>query len=236
MMKQFLCRLVGAIALLASVVVAGSATVLGQRYYSPDFSIGVKGGATLSRMDFVPHISQNMTPGMTFGIMARYSEEKLFGLLGELNITQRGWAEDFRGLPVSYSRHLTYIQLPLMTQIRFGWKRVKLFVNLGPEAGYMLGDKIKSDFDYSDPVASVPGYSSNRHNEQMTMDVANRFDYGIAGGLGAEFFVARRHSITLEGRFYYGIGNIFRATRTSTFSASRGLSVEITLGYFFRVI
>lgn len=234
MIKPFLCRVF--VAAAVAVAVAAGSDVTAQRYYSPDFSIGVKGGATLSQMDFMPHVRQSMTPGVTFGVMARYSEEKLFGLLGELNITQRGWAEDFRGLPISYSRHLTYIQLPLMTQIRFGWKRVKLFVNLGPEAGYMLGDKIKSDFNYKAPSESVSGYPSNRRNDQMTMDVANRFDYGIAGGLGAEFFVARRHSVIVEGRFYYGIGNIFRDSRTSTFSASRGLSVEITMGYFFRVI
>lgn len=230
MKKSLRLRLAAALCFLAALLPASA-----QRYYSPDFSLGVKAGATISRMDFVPHVRQSMTPGVTFGIMARYTEEKLFGLIGELNITQRGWAEDFNGLPISYSRHLTYLQLPLLTQIRFGWERAKIFVNLGPEAGYMLANNIKSDFDYSHP-STVTGFPSNRHTEQMSMKVATRFDYGIAGGLGAELFMARRHSLIVEGRFYYGIGNIFHANRTSTFSASRGLSIEVTLGYFFRVI
>lgn len=225
-------RLTIIIALLAGLFCTGASA---QRYYSPDFSVGVKGGATFSQMQFVPSVRQNMTPGFAGGIMVRYTEEKLFGLVGEINVTQRGWAEDFRGAPFSYSRHLTYLQIPLLTQIRFGWKRVKLFVNLGPEAGWMLGNNIKADFDYRN-TAAVSGFPTDRHAEQLDMKVDNRFDYGIAGGLGVEFFVAKRHSLLLEGRFYYGIGNIFSAGRTSTFSASRGMSVEVTLGYFFRVI
>ncbi len=224
-------RLAAFVAMLLITMAGASA----QRYYSPDFSLGVKGGATLSKMEFMPSVRQSMTPGVTFGIMARYTEEKLFGILGELNVTQRGWAEDFRGEPLSYSRHFTYLQLPLLTQIRFGWERAKIFVNLGPEAGYMIADKIKSDFDYRNPSA-VSGFPANRRTAQLAMDVANRFYYSIAGGLGFEYFVARRHSILLEGRFYYGIGNVFRANRVAVFSASRGMSVEISLGYFFRII
>ncbi len=206
-----------------------------QRYYSPDFSIGIKGGATLSQMSFMPTVRQKMTEGMTFGVMARYTEEKLFGLIAELNVTQRGWKEDYEEHPFSYSRRLTYIQLPLLTHIYFGSRHVKCFVNLGPEVGLMLHDRIKADFNYAD-VSSVTGYPANRRTEQLDMKIANRFDYGIAGGVGCEFFAHRRHSVMLEGRFYYGLGNIFNATKADVFSASRGMSIEITLGYFFRVI
>ncbi|MDE7387999.1 MAG: PorT family protein, partial [Muribaculaceae bacterium] len=198
------------LSLLVALGVASGA--VGQRYYSPDLTVGVKAGATLSRMQFMPTVRQSMTSGGTAGIMVRYSEEKLFGLLGELNLTQRGWAEDFRGADFRYSRHFTYLQLPLLTQIRFGWEKVKIFVNLGPEAGYMIGSKVKSDFDYRN-TASVSGFPSGRHTEQLDMKVSNRFDYGIAGGLGVEFFCTPRNSIIVEGRFYYGIGNVFPASR-----------------------
>lgn len=224
--------------LLTLCLMAGMAVgISAQRYYTPDFSVGVKGGATISQMQFMPNVRQSMTPGYTFGLMVRYTEEKLFGLVGELNVTQRGWAEDFKGAHFSYSRHLTYLQLPLLTQIRFGWNRAKIIVNLGPEAGYMLSNSIKADFDYKHPD-EVANFPKNRHTEQMSMKVHNRFDYGIAGGLGAELFLdkAKRNSLLLEGRFYFGIGNIFKASRVSTFSASRGISVEVTLGYFFRIV
>lgn len=217
------------VALLATSAGAGA-----QRVYEPDFALGVKGGATLGMMSFSPSPKQKFTQGFTAGIIARYTEENHFGLIAELNLTQRGWAEDFEGAPFNYKRTLTYIQLPLMTHIYFGSRRVKGFVNLGPEVGYMLGSKIDANFDYMNPT-NVPGLPvENRVTEEMGMEIKNRFDYGIAGGLGVEF-KAGRNSILLEGRYYYGLGNIFPAAKKDYFSASRGMSIEITLGYMFRL-
>ncbi len=69
----------------------------------------------------------------------------------------------------------------------------------------------------------------------MQMDISSRFDYGITAGAGVEFIIRRRNSITLEGRYYYGLGNIFPSSRKDVFSASRGSSIQITLGYLFRL-
>ena len=77
--------------------------------------------------------------------------------------------------------------------------------------------------------------ADNRREEEMNIDVSSRFDYGITAGAGIEFIIKRRNSITLEGRYYYGLGNIFPSARSDTFSASRGSSIQITLGYLFRL-
>ncbi len=208
-----------------------------QRRYEPNFAIGAKGGVTMSRMSFSPHVEQSFVQGVMMGIMARYTEENNFGIIGELNIEQRGWKEffepddgDFR-----YDRKLTYIQLPLLTHIYFGGKRVKGFFNIGPSFGYMIGSTITSNFDYANPK-DVPGFPlRHRTTEQMAMEISSKFDYGIAGGLGVELFLKPKHSIMLEGRYYYGIGNIFPDSKRDFFQASRGMSIEVTLGYFFRV-
>ena len=209
-----------------------------QREYNPNFSIGAKGGATLSRMSFSPEVHQNMVQGITMGFTARYHEEKLFGLIGEINLTQRGWKEDFLrddAPQFEYSRLLTYIQVPLMTHIYFGPERVKFFFNLGPEFGYLIGDKITANFDYHN-YKSIPDFPQGyRTNEQLDKPVEVKFDYGIAGGAGVEFFINKRNSILLEGRYYFGLGNIFHASKRDFFSASRGTSIEITLGYLFRI-
>lgn len=67
------------------------------------------------------------------------------------------------------------------------------------------------------------------------MDVSRKFDYGICGGAGIEFVIKRRHAIQLEGRYYFGIGNIFPDAKKDVFSASRGMSIEVMLSYMFRV-
>lgn len=176
-----------------------------------------------------------MLQGIMMGASFRYAEEKNFGLIGELNLVQRGWKEDFEETDFTYSRKFTYIQIPLLTHIYFGGRKWKGFVNLGPEVSYMISDKISSNFDYNNPE-KVEGFPShNRMLDQMKMEVSNKFDYGITAGAGVEFFVKPRHSLTLEGRYYFGIGNIFPSKKRDVFSASRGSAILISLGYNFRL-
>lgn len=221
--------------LTALTVMLATANVTAQRYYAPDFSIGIRCGATVSEMAWSPSVRQAFTPGYTIGITARYTEEKIFGLIGEINLAQCGWAESFdETVDFSYKRQFTYVRVPIMTHIYFGSKKFRGFVNLGPEFGYMISDRTSSNFDYAN-VSSVVGYPSNRHTEQLAMEVSNRFDYGIVGGIGFEARIAEKHSAIIEGRFYYGLANTFPAKRTDTFGASRNMSIEITAAYLFRL-
>lgn len=206
-----------------------------QRTYEPHFTIGAKGGMTLSNMAFSPGIEQSMVSGMIMGVTARYTEEKFFGLIAELNIEQRGWKETFDETSYQYQRRLTYLQLPLLTHIYFGSKSFKGFVNLGPSIGYMISDNITSNFDYQNPASIEDFPITNRHIAQMSMDIKNKFDYGILGGLGIELIVKKRHSVLLEARYYYGLGNIFSAAKKDEFSASRGTSIQVSLGYMFHI-
>lgn len=222
-------------AIIALTFLLTAPAAMSQRTYEPHFAIGGKAGTTFSNMAFSPSIQQKMLQGMTFGAVARYTEEKFFGLIAELNIDQRGWQEDFEDTRFNYKRRLTYIQLPIMTHIYFGNQKAKGFINLGPSVGYMISDAINADFDYSNPAA-VEGFPIvNRHINQMTMKVKNHFDYGITAGAGLEIIIKRRHSLILEGRYYYGLGNIFSASKKDEFSASRGTSIQVTLGYLFHI-
>lgn len=235
-------RMARRMAAVVAAVAAFCACATAQRTYTPEFYIGGKAGATLSRTSFTPSVKQGWLTGATAGIAARYTEERIFGLVAELNIRQCGWKESFddKEDPIAaslfaYNRRLTYIQLPVMTHIYFG-RRVKGFFNLGPSVGYMIGESVSSNFDYRNPQQVENFPHRNRTTEQMAMDIANRFDYGIVGGAGVEFAVRRRHSLLLEGRYYFGIGNIFKSAKKDFFSASRGMSIEITLSYLFKVI
>lgn len=206
-----------------------------QTHYVPHVWVGGHAGMTMSEMSFSPSVRQSMVQGMTAGLSFRYAEERHVGLIAEFNISQRGWKEDFEGAPFSYSRRLTYMEIPVLTHIFFGSPKFKGFFNLGPVVGYMIGDNIKSDFDYAHPD-QVPGFPlTNRSTEQMAMEIKNKFDYGITAGAGCEFVVKRRHAFTLEARYYFGLGNIYPSSKKDTFSASRGTSIMVTLGYMFRL-
>jgi hypothetical protein len=206
-----------------------------QRHYLPHVHVGFHGGVALAQQSFYPSVKESMLSGMILGASFRYAEERHVGLLAELNIEQRGWKENFEEYPFSFQRRLTYIELPVMTHIFFGSRTFKGFFNLGPEIGYMIGDNTKANFDYNSLPGGVSGFPANRQYEQMSMDISNRFDFGITAGLGMELITKKRHSITLEARYYYGLGNIYPSSKKDTFSASRGSSIQLTLGYLFRL-
>ncbi len=206
-----------------------------QRYYSPDFALGCKAGATLGLMGWSPSVNQTVTEGTTFGLVARYCEEKYVGLLAELNFAQRGWAEKYdASTGLSYARHFSYVELPVMTHIFFGSPTVRGFINLGPQAGWMISDKIVANFDYQQP-SSVAQYPQNQRTEQLDMPVRYRFDYGIVGGLGCELRLRRKHSFMLEGRYYFGLANVFPYSRGAVFGASRTMAVSVAASYLFRL-
>ena len=206
-----------------------------QTHYEGSISVGGKAGATLSRVNFNPTVQQTMLPGMTAGVMFRYIEEKNFGLIAELNMTQRGWKENFEESEYNYSHRFTYLELPIMTHIFFGNQRVKGFFNLGPELNVMLGDGISSNFDYQEAAGLDYFIQDTRHIEQMTLDINNRFDYGICAGAGMEINLNPKHSLLIEGRFYYGLTDVFPNHKTDIFSSSNSMTINLTLGYFYRL-
>ena len=108
-------------------------------------------------------------------------------------------------------------------------------MNLGPEVSYMLSNSISANFDYEN-YQSVPDFPQGyRTNEQLNKEVERKFDYGIAAGAGIEFIVKKKHSFLLEGRYYFGLGNIFKDSKRDFFAASRNQSIEVTLKYMIRV-
>lgn len=221
---------------VAAVVALTAVTGTAQTHYRSHVWVGARAGATLARQDLSPSVAQKWLPGTTGAVTFRYAEEKLFGLVAELGWTVRGWKEDFQESPLAYSRSLTYITLPVMTQIIFGGRRAKCFINLGPEFAYMIGSHISANFDYTDLGTVTDWPERERMTEQLDMDIANRFDYGITAGIGGEFYLTPHHSMTVEARYYFGLGNIFHSSKADVFSASRSTSIEITLGYNFRLL
>ncbi len=63
------------------------------------------------------------------------------------------------------------------------------------------------------------------------MKVEKKFDYGIAGGLGMEYSHPRLGHFLLEGRYYYGLGNIYGATKRDYFGVSNCSAITIRLTY-----
>lgn len=216
------------------LVLTSSVSLMAQAHYNGKVSVGAHGGVTLSQVSFTPSTKESMLLGKMAGIQVKYWEERNFGLLAELNMVQCGWKENFEEAPFNFERTLNYLRLPVMTNIFFENKHVSGFVNLGPEIGYLLSTSSSANFDVNNPSAT-PGFPKNRRTEQFALEPSHKFDYGITAGAGVEIIIKRRHRISLEGRYYFGIGNIFPDDRKDTFSASRNSTIMVMLGYSFRL-
>ena len=44
-----------------------------------------------------------------------------------------------------------------------------------------------------------------------------------------------KHSLLLEGRFYYGLTDVFANHKTDVFSSSNSMTISVTLGYFYHI-
>ena len=230
--------------------------------YRTDLAIGVNGGYVMSNVAFVTKVPQSMLGGITGGFTARYTCEKYFSSIcavtAEVNFAQIGWNEkiwDKNDQPVplhtdpsqnlEYKRKMTYVQVPVLARLGWGRERngVQAFIHLGPQIGFYLNDNAESNFDVHDPAfdpssKSYEYYSSRSSHvvAQDTMAVENKFDYGIAVGAGLEFSNRRLGHFMIEGRYYYGLGNIYGNTKRDYFSRSNFGNIVIKCTYLFDII
>lgn len=195
----------------------------------PEYHWGVSAGTTFTTVGFTPKVNQSTLMGYTGGVAFRYIAERYAALLIELNYAQCGWKEDFGENPYNYQRVLTYIELPAMAHIYFGKKSSRFFINAGPKIGFFLGEKETKNFTVEDQVSNPSGQKA-----QYDLLVKNKFDYGICGGLGYEFR-SKAGSFMLEGRYCFGLGDIFGNGLKDNFGASSNQQISAVLKYMFRI-
>ena len=222
--------------------------------YRTDFAIGGSAGYVMSNVGFVPDVPQGWLPGYTAGLSVRYTCEKYFSsicsIVGELNVTQTGWKEDIRDAnndpvyyyddaekmnPLNYERKITYVQIPFLARLGWGRERkgLQAFIQAGPQIGFYLSESTKTN------IMLGHGTANQRASQvvaQDTLAVQNKFDYGIAAGAGIELSLPKVGHFILEGRYYYGLGNIFKNSKSDYFGKSNYGQIVIKATYLFDII
>ena len=215
-----------------------------------DFAVGVNGGYVLSNVSFVPKVSQTFLGGLTGGLSYRYVCEKYFksicSVYGEINYSQIGWKEEIldiedkpvinpeTGLEEQFQKTINYIQFPIMARLAWGRERkgFNFFFQVGPQFGVYLSESSKSNFELEKRNVAA---RVNQTIEQDTMMVENKFDYGIAGGLGLEYSHPKLGHFIVEGRYYYGLGNIYHDSKRDFFGRSNFGNIVVKLTYLFDI-
>jgi hypothetical protein len=134
-----------------------------------------------------------------------------------------------------------------------GWGRERKgfqgFFQVGPQVGFFLSDKSETNFDVRDPAfnpvvkdgAYVPEYKyagirASHVVAQDTMAVENKVDYGIAFAAGLEFSHRKMDHFLVEGRYYYGLGNMYGSTKRDYFGSSNFGNIIVKFTYLFDII
>ena len=203
------------------------------------------------------------TIGLTARLTSEKYFNSICAIVGELNYAQIGWKEnilDFSDKPVpryddetqflDYSRKINYVQIPVFARLGWGRERkgLQFFFQVGPQFGLYLNDKIETNFDvrqteFNPGPTGKPNpdykYKTSRVSDvvaQDTMAIENKFDYGIVGGLGLEFSHPKVGHFLVEGRFYYGLGNIYGSSKRDYFARSNYNNIVIKFTYLFDII
>ena len=219
--------------LLLTILLLSSSLSFAQKKIDKELWFGAKGGVTFSQLSIAPNIKQSMEMGTFGGVSMKYIEERFFGVILELNYAQKGWKEKFeeKDAAYKYSRTLNYIELPFLAHIYFGKKSFRFFVNLGPQIGVCIGEDTQSNFDLN----AIPKFAVNRETTHYNMSVDKPFDYGLTGGLGCELRIKNRHSILIEGRYYFGLADIFNNKSADYFSVSSNQSILASISYMYNI-
>ena len=213
---------------LLFIIVFSGIGAQSQNTFRSELAIGASGGIGFSRASFVPRVTEKMLVGLNGGITARWITEKNLGLQLEINLKQQGWSEDFsqiEDIPIDnpfYNRRMTYVDIPFFTHIYFGSDKFHFFINLGPQIGFLLSENTSENLNGTIII--------NKPNEQHTLPVENKIEWGIGGGPGVEF----RSNIgffLLEGRYYYGLSDFYNTRHEDAFSKASSQIITVKLTY-----
>lgn len=237
-----------ALLLLALLTVTVAQAQVGD--YRSELAVGGSAGYVMSSVGFNPDIPQSQMPGLTAGLTVRYTCEKYFksicAIVAELNYVQTGWREDIRnvddqpivnaytGQAEKYERRLTYLQLPIFARLGWGRERkgVQCYFQAGPQLGYLIGESTTTNFDRSLRNRDER-LGAQKDAAQDSMAVEKKFDYGIAAALGLEYSHPKVGHFMLEGRYYYGLGDLFGNSKRDYFGRSNLGSIVVKLTYLF---
>ncbi len=212
--------------------------------YRNDLCVGVSAGVTMNKMGFDPIVSQQYHTAPTVGLTLRYTSEKFLtaycALQVELNYARLGWTEDVldrnsQPLPDTFKRNLDYLQLPFLARLAWGKEHrgMMFYFLVGPQIGYCIVESSERSPQWTLNAAGNPDRPNDLY-AQYTLPVKHKFDYGITGGVGVELNTKLGHFL-LEGRYYYGLSDVFGNAKKDVFSRSNHGAIVAKLSYLFDV-
>jgi hypothetical protein len=201
----------------AFVVIMVSALALASPFYSVAqskdkvWSIGPEVGVNLSKygrdMD-----ESNFKPGLLTGGFVTYSIRNTYGFTGKVLFSQKGYQLN------DYKETITYVEIPVVARLFFN-REGKFRPNIfgGTSFGFLTGAKSKTG---TNDTEQIDNYKN----------VYNTFDFGLTGGLGLNFEIARETRFLIDARYTHGLTDITKTTGSDVNNNAIGITAGFSFG------
>lgn len=201
------------------------------------FDLGLEGGPNLSTMlvnSSHPLFDFNPNPAIygSGGFIFQYNFKNFLSLKTGFSYQRKGYQingttlvdnnGNISGNGKTNSR-FDYLTFPVLVKASFG-KKVSFFVNAGPYAGYLLAKTDRMKINKQETI----------YKEDLNHSGFNRWDFGIASGVGVAIPIRTYWVISVEARNYSGLMDIADASVTKWFTNTTDLRIGVAykLGFY----
>ena len=170
---------------------------------------GVKGGLNMSNLYTDDADDENILYGFNAGVYATLPVSDFVAIQPELLFTTRGSKLEYNNALAqgNVKLKLNYIELPLLVRVNI----TKNFnIHAGGYASYLVSAKSTGDGDFE-------------FENQYDTDDFNKFDAGLAGGIGVDF-----NPLSVGLRYNYGLTTIVKDGDDSSDAKNSNLSLYLS--------
>ena len=208
MQSNFLCAL--------TLFITASFGMLHAQENNVNTEFGVKGGFNMSNLYQSEADDNNVIYGFNAGVYATLPVSDFIAIQPEILFTTKGAELDYNNafLQGNAKFKLNYIEVPLLVRVNI----TKNFnVHAGGYASYLVSSKVTGDGDID-------------FDEAVDTDDLNKFDAGIAAGIGVDF-----NPISVGLRYNYGLTTVGKertvAGTTYTFPDAKNSNLTLYVSY-----
>lgn len=174
--------------------------------------------------------------GFTMGVPVRYDFNSWFGLQSDLSLVYKNYDIE-RGWHYSENKYKftnTFIDVPVFARFKFGGQKVHGYLLTGAYIGAWLKSNVSGrQLKYF----GNEGYGDYEFDENVQFDSRrdNRFEAGLAIGLGAQYEVSNRIGVFAEARYYYGLADMQKDYMKGQFSRyNNTILLQVGVMYKFK--
>lgn len=182
--------------------------------------LGIKGGLNLTNLYVADVSDEHVKAGFNAGLFAKLPVTEGFSIQPELLYSVKGAKDNYNNFiqgSGEYRFNLGYIELPLLAVVNLTHN---FNIHAGGYAAYLVNANVKNVDDHG----NINGAT------ELNADNFQRWDYGLAGGIGFDI-----QNFSLGARYNYGLHNIGKSGNLSgdLTKDSKNAGVSIYVGFGF---